>query len=434
MTTDALAVEYVPAGDISPHPDNARRGDVDKIVDSMRTNGVYRPVIVQRSTGHIIAGNHTYRALLAIGREQIPVIYRDVDDETAVRIMLADNRTADLGTYDDKALLALLDGLADLDGTGYTTADLAELQAANDDDPVALTDPDDVPHEPRTPHTKVGQTWLLGPHRLTVGDSTDPGVVGEATGGRQAQLVLTDPPYNVEYVGKTKDALTIQNDSMSSEAFEVFLLDAYRAMLAHTIPGGPIYVFHADTEGAAFRRALVEAGWLLKQCLVWVKDSMVLSRQDYHWQHEPILYGWKPGAAHRWYGGFTPTTLQQLAADTTPAKLTKAQLVDMLTAIFEQSSVLHADRPTRSEDHPTSKPVALLTRLIDNSSQHGDLILDPFGGSGATLIAAHHTHRTAALVELDPRYADVICRRYQEHTNTVPVLEATGEPHDFTKD
>jgi DNA modification methylase len=181
-----------------------------------------------------------------------------------------------------------------------------------------------------------------------------------------------------------------------------------------------------------FRRTMTEAGWLLKQVLIWVKHHFAIGRQDYHWQHEPILYGWKPGAAHRWHGGFTPTTIVDEARD--PKELSKAELLEIVTAVYEHGTTVHrAKKPAASDDHPTAKPVRILVSLVENSTRRGELVLDTFAGSGSTLIACHQTGRRAALVELEPKYADVICRRYQEHTGIVPVLESTGKPHDFSR-
>src|SRR5690606_4665875 len=294
----------VPVSSLKFYGKNPRRGSVDTIVESLKVNGQYRPIVVNRRTGEVLAGNHTLKAAIQLGWDEVAATFVDVDDDEAARIVLVDNRANDLADYDVDELLELVRSLDDLAGTGYDLSILDEL----DPDPVALTDPDDVPVEPRVAHSKVGQTWLLGEHRLTIGDSTDPGVLGEALAGGAADLIVTDPPYNVAYQGKTKDALTIDNDDMADADFAEFLLRAYTAMFDVTIEGGPIYVFHADAQ-LAFRQMLVEAGWLQKQCLIWVKNSFVMSRQDYHWQHEPILYGWKPGAAHRWFGGFTPSTV-----------------------------------------------------------------------------------------------------------------------------
>lgn len=427
---ETLAGLRVPIGRLRSYGRNPRRGNVDRIAESLQANGQYRPVVVNARTDEVLAGNHTLAAAQQLGWTEVAATFVDVDDEAAARIALVDNRANDLAGYDDQALLDLLHDVGDLAGTGYDPAFLAELEAALDPDPAGDTDPDDIPPEPVHPFTRPGQTWLLGQHRLTIGDATDPAVVGQALGGRLAELVVTDPPYNVAYFGKTKAALTIANDEMGAAAFSAFLGDAYTAMLANTIDGGPIYVFHPDGGGLTFRQEMVAAGWELKQVLVWIKDRFVLSRQDYHWQHEPILYGWKPGAAHRWYGGFTPATV--LDEDRDPAAMTKAELLEIVQQLRAQSSAVRADRPAASRDHPTAKPTELLRQLIDNSSRPGELVLDPFGGSGSTLIAAHRSHRLAALVELDPVYADVICRRYQEHTGQQPRLEDTGEPHDFT--
>lgn len=242
--------------------------------------------------------------------------------------------------------------------------------------------------------TQPGDLWLLGDHRLLCGSATSAQDVERVMGGDRAGLVVTDPPYNVTYVGKTKDALTIQNDTMSGVEFRTFLLDAYKNLFAVTEEGCGIYVFHADTEGLNFRGAMVEAGWKLAQCCIWVKQTLVMGRQDYHWQHEPVLYGWKPGAAHRWF---------------TDRK---------------QTTVWNFDRPSRSTDHPTMKPVDLISYPINNSSKAGDIVLDTFGGSGSTLIAAAKTGRRARLVELDPRYCDVIVRRFEEWSGQEAKTEA----------
>ncbi|MGF6444379.1 DNA-methyltransferase [Paraburkholderia youngii] len=230
------------------------------------------------------------------------------------------------------------------------------------------------------------------------GDSLHPEVVATAMGGYLADLIVTDPPYNVAYVGKTDKRMKIQNDAMQAEEFGRFLLAAYQAMFSAVKGGAGIYVFHADTEGLAFRRALIDSGFKLAQCCVWVKQSLVLGRQDYHWQHEPVLYGWKPTAKHRWY------------------------------ADRSQSTVWSFDRPVRNDLHPTMKPVALVEYPIQNSSRDGDIVLDTFGGSGTTLIACEKCGRRARLIELDPGYCDVIVARWQAFTG----LHATHEATDAT--
>lgn len=235
------------------------------------------------------------------------------------------------------------------------------------------------------PISKLGEIYQLGRHRLMCGDATDFGTITDLMDGKEADMIFTDPPYNVDYEGKTAEALTIQNDSMSDEQFHKFLVDVHKNLSEVTKPGASIYVCHADSEGLNFRQAFVEAGFLLKQCLIWVKQSMVMGRQDYQWQHEPILYGWKNGASHYFIDDRTQTT------------------------------VWNVDRPSRSIDHPTMKPIALCARAIKNSSLRGQLVLDVFGGAGSTLLAAEGIDRTCYMMELEPRYVDVVRKRYAKH-------------------
>lgn len=427
-----LVVHRVGVGDLKLYAGNARRGNIRTIAESLKANGQYRPLIVRRETSEILAGNHTYQAARELGWETVLVSYLDgLTDAQARKIVLIDNKANDAAGYDEHALAELLAEMeGDYEGTGFDDAEARDLLATLEDDPTSNTDPDDVPELPHyDPLVERGSTWQLGPHTLVCGNSTDPAVLEAACSGELAELLLTDPPYNVAYEGGTKEKLKIDNDSMSDAAFREFLTRAFTAAAGQTAAGGAIYVFYASAETPNFRGALDAGGWLYKQDLVWVKDRFVLSRQDYHWQHEPILYGWKPGAAHRWHGGFTPSTV----IDGQPKdlkKLTKLELVDLVTELYARTSVIRGDRPARNEDHPTSKPVAVLAQLIRNSSSHGDLVLDPFGGSGSTLIAAHSTRRRCATVELDPRYADVIARRWQAHTGVLPINE-DGRAVDF---
>lgn len=247
-------------------------------------------------------------------------------------------------------------------------------------------DADHIPAAPKEPTTKTGDLWKLGDHFLLCGDSTLIDNVEKLMGEDRADLVWTDPPYNVDYEGKTKEKLKIGNDNMGDEDFRGFLRTVYTNMAIVCKPGAGIYVAHADSEGVNFRAALEEGGFLLKQCLIWVKQQFVMGRQDYHWQHEPILYGWKEGAAHSWHGD------------------------------RKQTTVLKFDRPHRSQNHPTTKPIDLIEYCLRNSSQAGDIVLDLFGGSGSTLIACEKTTRKARLMELAPTYCDVIVRRWEEYT------------------
>jgi len=428
-------IHEVSVYNLKEYRDNPRVGNVAAIAESLKSNGQFRPIVVWKETGEILAGNHTWKAAKELGWETINVTYIEgITEDQAKRIVLADNRYGEIGTYNNKKLAELLESLEDLSGTGYSDDYLDDLISGLDPEPVAtLTDEDDVPEIPPLPLTtiKEGEVWKLGEHLLLCGDATDPLSYQTLIGNEQVDLVLTDPPYNVAYQGGTKEQLTIQNDAMREEDFEKFLSESFSRMLENSKPGAPIYVFHTSIHGELFRRAFRNSGWLLKQILIWVKDRLVLSRQDYHWQHEPILYGWKPGAAHYWEGGYTQSTIQK-KEKVDFSKLKKEELLKIIEEAFATSSILEEKRPSRNAEHPTMKPVELLKKLIDNSSPYKGVVLDPFAGSGSTLIAAHALGRRAVVIELDARYADVIARRFQEHTGILPVNQKTGEPHDFT--
>ncbi|HOX23537.1 MAG TPA: site-specific DNA-methyltransferase, partial [Elusimicrobiales bacterium] len=250
---------------------------------------------------------------------------------------------------------------------------------------------DDVPDKPETAITKPGDLWLLGEHRLLCGDSTSEAALSVLLDGAKVDMTFTDPPYNIAYTGKTKKRLTIQNDSMSDEDFSAFLLKAFSNMRKACDAGAPYYVCHADAKTKLFRDALEASDFEVKQTVIWAKQSFVLGRQDYQWQHEPILYGWAAGASHKWYGGRTQTTVWEI------------------------------DRPTRSEEHPTMKPVELCVKAITNSSRKGDKVLDLFGGSGSTLIACEHTARKAFLMEIDELFVSVILNRWANATGKDPI-------------
>jgi site-specific DNA-methyltransferase (adenine-specific) len=261
-----------------------------------------------------------------------------------------------------------------------------------------LTDPDDAPAVQENPVTVPGDVWVMGKHRLLCGDSTSVDDLAKLTQGNLVDMWLTDPPYNVAYEGGTKEKLTIKNDSMGDDQFRQFLRDAYTAADTVMKPGAVFYIWHADSEGYNFRGAAKDAGWTVRQCLIWKKSSMVLGRQDYQWKHEPCLYGWKDGAGHLW------------AADR------------------KQTTILEFDKPARNGEHPTMKPVALFEYQLLNNTKGGDIVLDSFGGSGTTLIAAEKNGRTAMIMELDPRYCDVIVKRWQEFTGKQATHAETGKP------
>jgi site-specific DNA-methyltransferase (adenine-specific) len=349
----------------------------------------------------IIAGHGRVLAARKLKLTEVPCIrLAHLTDAQKRAYVIADNKLALNAGWDEAMLkLELADLKAldfDLDLTGFDTDEIDALLAEKGTE--GLTDPDDTPEPPVEPVTRPGDVWVCGQHRVMCGSSLEMTAMERLCGDQRVDMLLTDPPYNVAYTGKTKDALTIQNDSMGDEAFRTFLRDAFVTADAVLKPGAVFYVWHADSEGYNFRGACKDAGWQVRQCLIWQKNSMVMGRQDYHWQHEPCLYGWKDGAGHLW------------ASDR------------------KQTTLLKFDRPSRSEDHPTMKPVALFEYQLLNNTKGGDIVLDSFGGSGTTLIAAEKNGRIARIMELDPKYVDVIVKRWEDFTGQKAVLESTGEP------
>lgn len=425
---DTLAHLAVDVADLMPYAGNARRGNLSALKESLRTNGQYRPIVVRSGTNEVLAGNHTLAAAKSLGWSQIAATFVDVDDEQARRIVLVDNRTNDLAGYDDDALRELLRGLDSYEGTGFSDVDVNALLAV-DDEPLQLTEPDAVPPLAETPTIcQPGDVFDLGGgSALMVGDSTDTLAVLEVLGDRRAYTVWTDPPYGVSYVGKTDDALTIQNDGAGD--LPELLAGAMRTAAACSRPGAAVYVAHADTARAEFEGAMRAAGMLVRQCLVWVKNTMVLGHSDYQWKHEPILKGEiasedeEPLTYEPVLYGFAPTSGGRLGRGG-----------GHWFGDNRRTTVFEVPKPPRNAEHPTMKPVALVRAMIENSTPQGGLVLDLFGGSGSTLIAAYDARMSAVLVELDPRYADVICRRWQQHTGLVPVRRADGAKVSFVED
>lgn len=401
MLIDKIVYEKLPVEALQTFAGNPRKGAVDQIAKSLEKHGQYRPIVVNRGTStgrplEVLAGNHTLLAARSLAWAQIDAAVVDVDDSTAKSIVASDNRLADLGGYDDAALFELLDSLDDLSGTGYGDGDLESLRK-DLFPPEVLTDPDEAPSVPADPISELGQVWSLGDHRLLVGDSTDLEAVQRLVGDTLPDCVWTDPPYGVDYVGKTKDALTIQNDAAGG--LGDLLSGAFGVISKVCRPGAPVYVAHADTERVTFETAMRDSGLLVRQNLVWVKNTLVLGRSDYHYKHEPILYGFVPAASGRLGRGG-----------------------DFWRGDNSQTTVFEVDKPPRNAEHPTMKPVALIDAMLNNSLAPGGVVFDPFGGSGSTLIAAHNRCSRAFVVELDPRYADVILRRFEQHTGIVPKL------------
>jgi DNA modification methylase len=388
--------------DLIPYARNSRTHSdeqVAKIAASIREFGFLNPVIVDGDNG-IIAGHGRIMAAQKLGMEEVPTVEAShLSDAQRRAYIIADNRLALDAGWDDEMLRVEFAELADmgfdLELTGFG---LDEIEALEPEELAeGLTDEDAVPEAPETPVTAEGDVWLLGRHRLMCGDSTSIDAVEKLCGGTKVDMWLTDPPYNVAYEGKTKEALTIKNDSMGDGDFRQFLRDCYVAADAVMKQGAVFYIWHADSEGYNFRGAAQDAGWKVRQCLIWKKSTMVMGRQDYHWKHEPCLYGWKDGAGHLW------------AADR------------------KQTTILEFDKPQRNGEHPTMKPVALFEYQMLNNTKGGDIVLDSFGGSGTTILAAEKNGRIGYSMELDPKYCDVIVKRWQDFTGKEAILESSGD-------
>jgi DNA modification methylase len=388
-----MKIELWPIDKLIPYARNARTisaAAVDKVAASIQEFGWRQPIVVDVH-GVIIVGHARLLAARKLKLTEVPVhVAANLTPAQVKAYRLMDNRSHDESSWDLELLgPELLDlqnlGFGNLELTGFDEQEIADFLAGETSPgQEGLTPDDEAPALREAAVTQPGELWLLGQHRLLCGDAIIMADVNRVLAGARADLVVIDPPYNVNYEGATKEKLKIQNDQMADAAFYQFLLEAYQNLVGVTKEGAGIYVFHADTEGANFRRAMVDSGWKMAQCCVWVKQTLVMGRQDYHWQHEPILYGWKPGASHRWF---------------TDRK---------------QTTVWNFDKPARSKEHPTMKPVELISYPILNSSRNGDVVLDTFGGSGSTLIACAKHGREARLLEIDPKYCDVILRRWQE--------------------
>lgn len=395
-----LQHETWPIDKLIEYARNPRKNDhaVDRVAAAIREFG-FRVPVVAKSDGTVVDGHLRLKAAKKLGLTEVPVVL--ADDMTDLQIKafrLSVNKMAELAEWDDELLAIEFAELADagFDNllTGFTQDEIDALTP--EQIPEGLTDEDAVPEVQAEPVSKLGDVWLLGKHRVMCGDSTSIEALEQLCGGQLVDMWLTDPPYNVAYEGKTKDALTIKNDSMADDQFRQFLRDSYVAADAVMKPGAVFYIWHADSEGYNFRGAAQDAGWKVRQCLIWKKSTMVMGRQDYHWKHEPCLYGWKDGAGHLW------------AADR------------------KQTTILEFDKPSRNGEHPTMKPVALFEYQMLNNTKGGDIVLDSFGGSGTTLLAAEKNGRYARLMELDPKYVDVIVRRWCEFTGKQATHAATG--------
>lgn len=379
----------------------------EQLQASLKRFEAVEPIIVNMHPDrrNIIVGGHMRaKAAKALGWSTFPCVEIELDRDREKELNIRLNKNT--GVFDFDKLANFFD-VDELTSWGFTEEELfAEVE-----DPGAEAQEDNFdPTPPEKAITQPGDLYQIGEHRLLCGDSTDPEQAALLMQGELADMVMTDPPYNVAYEGGT--GMTIMNDEMEDGDFYAFLSAFYKTFSEVTKKGGAWYVWHADSEGVNFRKAFKENGLLLKQCLVWVKNALVMGRQDYHWKHEPCLYGWKEGAAHYFTDDRTNTTVIEDKVDL--KKLKKDELLAMLTEILSdtmKTTVIHHDKPLKNAEHPTMKPILLLAPLIQNSSKRRELVVDPFLGSGSTMVAAHQLKRKCYGMEMDPKYCDVIVKR-----------------------
>ena len=381
-TADLLPADYNPRKDLKPGD-----AEYEKLKRSIEQFGYVEPVIWNRLTGRVVGGHQRLKVLMDMGMSEVDCVVVELPEEKEKALNIALNKIS--GEWDKDKLALLITDLqgADFDVslTGFDPAEIDDLFKDSLKDGVQ-DDGFDVEAELKQPTiTKPGDIWTLGRHRLICGDSTKADTFDLLMGKTKANLVITDPPYNVNYEGS---AGKIKNDNMADEAFYNFLLAAFQNTEAAMASDASIYVFHADTEGLNFRRAFADAGFYLSGCCIWKKQSLVLGRSPYQWQHEPVLFGWKKKGKHQWYTG------------------------------RKESTIWEFDKPKKNGDHPTMKPIPLLAYPIMNSSMTNSVVLDPFGGSGSTLIACEQTDRICYTVELDEKFCDVIVKRYIEQVGT----------------
>lgn len=384
MKIEKIKIEKLNPAEYNPRKD-LKPGDpeYEKLKNSILTFGYVDPVLWNKRTGNIIGGHQRYKVLVELGEKEIDCVVVDMDSENEKALNIALNKVS--GDWDKDKLMLLIEDLQGVDFdvslTGFDPAELDDLFKDSLKDNIKEDD-FDVEEELKKPAiSKLGDLWLLGKHRLICGDSTNSKTYEDLMDGKLANLTITDPPYNVNYEGT---AGKIKNDNMGKEAFYDFLLSAFKGIESVMAKDASIYVFHADTEGLNFRKAFSDAGFYLSGTCIWKKQSLVLGRSPYQWQHEPVLFGWKKKGKHNWYSDRKQTTIWEF------------------------------EKPKKNKDHPTMKPVALIAYPILNSSLTNCIVLDPFGGSGSTLIACEQTDRICHMIELDEKYTDVIVKRYIE--------------------
>ncbi len=391
MSKTTTEMQLISVDKLVPYVNNARTHSAEQILklrSSLREFGFVNPIIIDREF-NVIAGHGRLMAAKEEGLTEVPCVFADyLTDAQKKAYILADNRMAMDAGWDEELLKIEMEELQnlgyDLEFTGFDEKELADLFGV-DDKEVKEDEFDLTAALEKASFVERGDVWFVGKHKLMCGDATSSEDVAKLMEDKKANLILTDPPYNVAF--KSSDGLTIQNDSMDNNDFYEFLYLSFKNMADHLENGGAAYVFHADTEGLNFRKAFIDAGFHLAGCCIWVKDSLVLGRSDYQWQHEPVLYGFLQNGKHPWYSD------------------------------RKQTTIWNFDKPKKNSNHPTSKPLDLLAYPINNSTQANAIVIDTFGGSGSTLMACEQMNRICYTMELDEKYASVILRRYVEDTN-----------------
>ena len=394
MSKTTTQMQMVKVSELIPYVNNARthsQEQVNKLRSSLREFGFVNPVIIDQDK-NVIAGHGRLMAAKEEGITEVPCVLVDYLTEAQKKAyILADNRYAQDAGWDEELLRLEIEALEGMDFdvslTGFNEDEISDLFAGADTSDTQDDDFDLSDALEKAAFVEKGDVWVVGRHRLMCGDATSEEDVATLMDGKKANLIITDPPYHVAF--ESSDGLSIKNDKMENEKFYEFLLSAFKNMAAHLEKGGAAYVFHADTEGLNFRKAFVDAGFHLAGCCIWVKNSLVLGRSDYQWQHEPVLYGFLQNGKHYW----------------------------SKNAGRSQTTIWNFDKPKKNKNHPTSKPLDLLAYPIGNSSQENAIVIDTFGGSGSTLMTCEQTNRICHTMELDEKYASVILRRYVEDTD-----------------
>jgi len=397
--------------ELIPYDKNPRINDnaVDKVAESIKQFGFKSPIVLDKNNV-IICGHTRLKASQRLGLKEVPcIVADDLTEEQIKAYRLADNKTAEYAEWDFNLLNEELDSIIDIDMTDFGF----DLDLGIEEEQEIIED--EVPEVPEEPKAKLGDIYQLGNHRLMCGDSTDEDTVRTLMNDKQADLLFTDPPYNVDV--SNSQGMKIKNDNMDNESFKNFLHKAFKCANQSLKPGGAFYVWYADSEDINFRTACVDNDLLIKQCLIWVKNGFNFGRQDYKWKHEPCLYGWKEGAGHYFVEEYNHPTVIEDEIDL--EKMKKEEMKKLLEEILVDqtpTTIIHENKPLKNDLHPTMKPIKMCADMIRNSSRQNEIVLDLFGGSGSTLITCEQLHRKCYMMEFDPKYVDVIIERWENFT------------------